>query len=62
MSRSAMREEDGTMRLFIHDIIEVGKDVWADLPNRIAVLFVIGMALSILIGLILTNPPVDWSQ
>ncbi len=50
------------MRSLIRDLVEVGRTMWADLPSRIALLFVIVMALYILVGLIITNPPVDWSQ
>ena len=45
------------MRVF-KDLIEVGRDM----PSRIAILFCVVVALYIFFGLLITNPPVDWSQ
>ncbi len=50
------------MRIFIKDLIEVGRSMWADMPSRIALLFCLVVALYIFFGLLITNPPVDWSS
>ena len=50
------------MRFFIKELIEVGRDMWADMPSRITLLFCLVVALYIFFGLLVTNPPMDWSQ
>ncbi len=50
------------MRTFIKDLIEVGRDMCADMPSRITLLFCLVVALYIFFGLLITNPPVDWSS